>query len=29
MGDTWDEGGDYASKDTVTADIYETWLEKT
>ena len=27
MNEAWDGNGDYASVDTITADIYETWLE--
>jgi nitrile hydratase len=28
MDETWNGNGDYYNNDTVTADIYETWLEK-
>jgi hypothetical protein len=27
MDEAWDGKGDYADGDTITADIYETWLE--
>ena len=28
MDETWNGNGEYSNNDTVTADIYETWLEK-